>query len=313
MSDHKSTPASGYYHEHACQQDGWTVLVSPPLQLLPLPFLPLLPLPLQVELVQVGFIILLYLSGTALAFNIPMNTNFIGATHVMRIKKYIYGASFDTAFVEICGIMGLNPSTAQIRYNWDNETKSNHPKETAFVAKSNKKRKEPVPSVERMSFEFTKYQKLKSHLSCAMYKGQLCHAKEISVGYATKLQPPENIVFQECFLPASKRARTNKSKNKSENNLCVPTIHVTINTRTSSAASPPAQSPLAPIMTATANAANVEHPSVISWSGILHTNSGSDNIIFPPMTDILQSMNDSGIFVDLVVLLSPATLWNHSR
>ncbi|KAJ7449480.1 hypothetical protein B0H11DRAFT_2078847 [Mycena galericulata] len=283
MSTNEGTTASRHYREHTRQQDGWTVLASPPGANagadLPPPYTPeAAPAPAAAPPAAGP-------TGTALSFEIPTNTNVIGATRVARTKKYTRGVPFNVAFVEICGIMGLDPSTAHIGYNWDNDKISapvhelvtaadwadclqsgigqterarvrmvtciiknlNLPEETAVVAKPSKKRKERAPSVERKTDDFTKeYKELRSQLSCAKHRDQLCYvhpdghhirvepahvslwAKEISLGKVTKFRPPENIMFQDYFLPERKRART--SKPESPKNPCAPTIHVTVNT-----------------------------------------------------------------------------------
>ncbi|KAJ7487330.1 hypothetical protein B0H11DRAFT_1116410 [Mycena galericulata] len=257
--------------------------------------------------------------------------------------------------------MGLDPSTAHIGYNWDNDKISapvhelvtaadwadclqsgigqterarvrmvsciiknlNLPEETAVVAKPSKKRKERASSVERKTYDFTKeYKELRSQLSCAKHRDQLCYvhpdghhvrvepahvslwAKEISFGKVTKLRPPENIMFQDYFLPERKRARTSKPESPKN-----PTIHVTVNTGSSGAVSPLARSPLAPITAATANAANMKHPPVASQSHTRPDHSDFENIYYPPVTDILQSIDDSKLFEDSVALPFPAVVF----
>ncbi|KAJ7110949.1 hypothetical protein C8R44DRAFT_883400 [Mycena epipterygia] len=362
---------SNYYREHTRQQDGWTVLVRLPQAAqagpdLPPPYTPEAAPPLA--------------AGPAapeaapglLAFDIPTNANVIGATQVSHSKKYSCAVPFNTAFVEICSIMGLDHSVAQIGYKWDNEKAHapihgllsatdwkdclesgigmmqrartrqvkcviknlNPPEETAAIAKTaGKKRKEPSSSSsnERKTYDFTReYRELKNHLSCAKHKGDLCYihedghhirvepshatlwAKEISIGNAKRTRPPENIIFQEYFLPERKRARTG-GRSESSHNPFTPTINVTMNTAGTSggggapSAAPP-RSPLACITAATANAANIDVPLVPS-----HTypdNSSSSSICYPTVTDVLQSIDKSGIFEDAPFLPFPAVIFS---
>jgi hypothetical protein len=69
----------------------------------------------------------------SLAFAIPTNSNVIGAKPVTRSKIYSQTVAFNTAFVEICCIMGLDPSNARIGCNWDND-KSNAPVHAVLTA-----------------------------------------------------------------------------------------------------------------------------------------------------------------------------------
>ncbi|KAJ7247708.1 hypothetical protein C8J57DRAFT_1240649 [Mycena rebaudengoi] len=290
--------------------NGWTVLALPPpaahagADLLP----PYTPQP------TTGIPVAASAPGPTVAFYIPTNTNVIGAVQVTRTKKYGCTVPFNTAFIEICQIMGLEPAAVRIGYKWDNEkvtapvhrlltavdwkdclesgigqakrarTQQNLPEETPAVVQTGKKRKADI-------YFMREFWELKSHLSCAKHKDQFCYvhsdgnhvrvepsnlllwAKEISVGNATKTRPPDNIMFQEYFLPkCHKRARTARAG--PSNNLCAPTIHVTVNTGGgSSTVSPPspvpsAQTPLTPITTATANAANINIPSL--FTPVLH-------------------------------------------
>ncbi|KAJ7433972.1 hypothetical protein FB451DRAFT_1195762 [Mycena latifolia] len=275
--------------------------------------------------------------------------------------------------------MGLDPSTAQIGFKWDNEKSNipvhglltaadwkdclesgigqterartrkvacliknlNLPQETAAVAKTGKKRKVPgTPSSPssngKKTFDYTKeYRELKNHLACVAHKDHLCYvhsdghhihveptqtslwAKEISVGNATKARPPENIMFQDFFLPERKKARTTRSE--SSTNPCTPTIHVTVNTGgPSRTISPPSPSPstqalLAPIMAATANAANIDIPRLFTSQSspivLDDSDSSSDSICYPPVTNVLQAIDDSGMFEHSTVLTFPAIIF----
>ncbi|KAJ7211500.1 hypothetical protein C8J57DRAFT_1256754 [Mycena rebaudengoi] len=103
------------------------------------------------------------------------------------------------------------------------------------------------------------YRELKAKLKCSTHKDQLCFvstadghhvriepfnvalwAKEILLGTATLTRPPENIVFQDGFMPSRKRPRVASS---TSSNPLVPTIHVTVNTGGSNTP-PPRRSPL---------------------------------------------------------------------
>ncbi|KAJ6472085.1 hypothetical protein C8R45DRAFT_1104286 [Mycena sanguinolenta] len=195
------------------------------------------------------------------------------------------------------------------------------PKEMALsgvTAAKKRKAASDSPSGKKQ-FNFTQeYHELKKHLSCVTHKDQLCYiapmdghhhpvdrehaslwAKEISVGHATSIRPPENIMFQEHFLPASKR--TWKSQSESMvNPVCAPTIHVTINTGTDSnrvGTSPLHWSPLATITAASASVGNMEFPTSLYHSNVNASGNEdfSHNIRYPPVTDILQKINNSSI------------------
>ncbi|KAJ6631092.1 hypothetical protein B0H10DRAFT_1938642 [Mycena sp. CBHHK59/15] len=194
---------SNHYREHTRQQDRWTVLAPPPAAQAA-PDLPPPYTPEAAARIAPAAAAHPATTGTALAFDIPTNTNVIGAARVTRSKKYGHAVHFNVAFVEICDIMGLDSSTAQIGYNWDNEKYSapvhalltaadwkdclesgigqmervrtrkvtcliknlKLPEETAAVAKMAKKHKAAAaPSSPAKTFDFTKeYRQLKSHL-----------------------------------------------------------------------------------------------------------------------------------------------------
>ncbi|KAJ6557509.1 hypothetical protein B0H19DRAFT_1070164 [Mycena capillaripes] len=185
-------------------------------------------------------------------------------------------------------------------------------------------------------FDFTKeYRELKKHLACTAHKDsfalfQMWTATIIelmqsmhpfgqkkslfleSVGNATSIKPPENIMFQDFFLPAPKRTRNPRFE--STTNPCAPTIHVTVNTGSSAVgnSSPPRQSPLSTITAASANANNIDFPSSLyhSQSHTLDDEISSSRLIrYPPVTEILQQIDDCGIFADSAVLDFPAIIF----
>ncbi|KAJ7928685.1 hypothetical protein B0H13DRAFT_1860258 [Mycena leptocephala] len=261
--------------------------------------------------------------GVMLTFQIPTNSNTIGAPPVTRTKKYGRNVPFAIAFMEICNVMGVDPASARIGYKWDKEGQNvptrqlanthdwedclatgigmtqrarvrqvactiknlNLPIETASAANSTGTKRKSAASDKssgKRTFDFTKeYRELKAHLHCTKHKDQYCYvspvdghhhrvepdnvslwAKEISVGHATVKQPPENIVFQELFLPARKKARTTNAEASTSSNPYVPTIHVTVNTGSSGGnVSPPRRSPLATITSASANRNNIDVPT----------------------------------------------------
>ncbi|KAJ7095693.1 hypothetical protein B0H15DRAFT_946270 [Mycena belliarum] len=384
-------PTSSHYREHTRQQDGWTVLVPPTPSAAPelpppytpednsIPAAPALP------------------PGPTLLFQIPTNSNIIGAAPVTKTKKWAGDVPFAVALPEICRIMGLDPMRARIGYKWDNDKVSapvqqlsnaadwvnclahgikmqskartrtvicmvknlvrvtlpsslmliaspqNLPEETAPTTSSAaatgstaKKRKAPANSPDdgKKTFDFTQeYRLLKKHLDCATHKGLLCYvangghhievdrehaslwAKEIvcghllifliltlleTIGNASLQRPPENIMFQEYFLPAPKRSRTTRSSPST--NPCAPTINVTVNTGKSadnSHASPspprPRRSPLSTITAATANLNNIDIPSSL-YRGQpepeMHA-SGFDDVRYPSVIDVLQKIDNS--------------------
>ncbi|KAJ7757648.1 hypothetical protein B0H16DRAFT_1824079 [Mycena metata] len=364
---------SSYYREHTRQQDGWTVLATPPANRedLPPPYTPA-PAPVQVATASGN-------GEITLPFDIPINSNVIGATPVSRTKHYGRAVAFSIGYTEICHVMGLGATTAVLGYKWDNEKRNDPvhslanaadwnnclekgigmskrartrnvtciiknlslPEETASGTKpiAGKKRKvdDTESSDNKKQFDFTtEWRTLKSHLGCATHKGQLCFvspvdghhhpvepyeatlwAKEIAIlfqciGNASYTRPPANIVFQDFFL-RKKRPRTTSTPAESSSTACAPTIHVTVNTgggtsgSSSVAKSPPPRRPLGNITAATSSRDNSEKniitiddtpSSPFGSQAQIFDDSISDGIVYPPVTDILQLIDDSGKFVD---------------
>ncbi|KAJ7767405.1 hypothetical protein DFH07DRAFT_954911 [Mycena maculata] len=353
-----------HYREHTRQQDGWTFLAPEPE--LPPPYTPDAPPVTPASAVP---------AGITLTFQIPTNSNTIGAPPITQTKKYGRNVPFAITFMEICNVMGVDPASACLSYKWDKEGHNvptrqlantfdwedcltagigmtqrartrqvtciiknlNLPIETASAVNSTgTKRKSAASdnSAGRRTFDFTKeYRALKAHLHCAKHKDQYCYvspvdghhhrvepdnvllwAKEISVGHATVECPPENIVFQELFLPARKKAHTTNAETLTSRNRYIPTIHVTVNTGSSGGnVSPLRRSPLATIMSASANRNNIDVPTSLYRSQSLSLggdeNSLTDPIRFPPVTDILQLIDNSGMFEDSTVLTFPAIIF----
>ncbi|KAJ7766693.1 hypothetical protein B0H16DRAFT_1717038 [Mycena metata] len=359
---------TSHYREHTRQQDGWTVLAPPPQQAgdLPPPYPPDAPALAPVQAAAAGT------AGTNLIFQIPINSNIIGATPVTRAKTYGADVPFAVGYNEICTIMGLDVATACIGYKWDNE-KANIPTHalsnatdwknclengigqtkrarsrivmciiknlnlpvetagglalTASTKGGNPKKRKSGGSYpdEKKTFDFTRqYRDLKSHLQCATHKGDLCWvstmdgshhrvdaehttlwAKEISVGNSDMTRPPENIMFQDFFLPQRKRARTTRPE--SSTNPCAPTIHVTVNTGgtgTGSAngltLSPQRRSPLGTITnTNIATSASPIRPDDLAVHQSANVDRGFE-VYYPSVAAILQQIDDSGEFADSV-------------
>ncbi|KAJ7349407.1 hypothetical protein DFH08DRAFT_1079711 [Mycena albidolilacea] len=199
---------------------------------------------------------------------------------------------------------------------------------SASTTAGGKKRKSSGNSPDnKKTYDFTQeYRQLKKKLECAMHKGQLCFvsnvdghhkevdrehaslwAKEITMGHASFTKPPENIMFQDYFLPAPKRARnTRDTQANSSTNPCVPTIHVTVNTGSSNrlSLSPPHPlrcSPLSTITAATANTNNADIPSSLYRAQPdtdIYASSSSNDIRYPMVIEVLQMINNSGLFAD---------------
>ncbi|KAJ7854354.1 hypothetical protein B0H13DRAFT_2358562 [Mycena leptocephala] len=106
-----------HYREHTRQQNGWTVLAPPlePAGEQPPPYTPETA-PQAAAPVDVAA------TGPTLSFEIPINSNIIGATPVTHTKKYGHTVPFAAAYVEICTMMGIDHSTAALGYKWDNES-----------------------------------------------------------------------------------------------------------------------------------------------------------------------------------------------
>jgi hypothetical protein len=124
-------------------------------------------------------------------------------------------------------------------------------------------------------------------------------------------RPPENIVFQELFLPARLKARTTRTESS---NPCAPTIHVTANTGPSGGTtSHPRRSLLGTITSASANAGNIDVPTPLYRSQSLvlgdDENTSSNVIRYSPVTRILQLIDNSGIFEDSIVLTFPPVIF----
>ncbi|KAJ7665714.1 hypothetical protein B0H17DRAFT_1143275 [Mycena rosella] len=367
---------SSYYREHTRQQDGWTVLVSPPAADLPPPYTAQdNAMPAAAPIAPAG--------PATLPFQIPTNSNIIGAVPVTLTKTYACDVPFAVAFPEICTAMGLPSSRACIGYKWDNE-RVNAPvhqlsnaaawtnclesglkmqkrahvqtvvckirnlnllEETApptasiaTLVAAPKKRKSAAHSPDgRKTYNFTQeYRLLKKSLECATHKDQMCFvsnvdghhkevdqehtslwAKEITVGNATLSRPPENIMFQDYFLPAPKRRNACDNRVDSSTNPCAPTIYVTVNTSGSSHASPspprpPRRSPLSTITAATASANNIDIPSSLYRAQPdtdFHASASFQDVRYPMVTEVLQCINDSGLLADSGVIDFPTVIF----
>ncbi|KAJ7290730.1 hypothetical protein C8J57DRAFT_1213367 [Mycena rebaudengoi] len=382
-----STPS--HYREHTRQQDGWTVLAPPPAATE-------LPPPYTAENNSMPAATPIAPTAT-LPFQIPTNSNIIGAVPVTQTRKYAHNVPFAVAFPEICNTMGLASSRACIRYKWDNERVNapvhqlsnaadwtnclengigmqsrarvrtviciiknlNLPEETApatssapsrSIAASAKKRKSSADSPSKKTFDFTQeYRQLKKSLECAMHKGQMCfvsnvdgHHKEVdrehaslwakeiisfvlillkTIGNASLSKPPANIMFQDYFLPAPKRARNARdTRVDSSTTPCAPTIHVTVNTGTSTGSShasaspsrPSRRSPLSTITAATANANNIDIPSShyrAQPDTDIHASGSFHDVCYPTVMEVLQMIDDSGLFADSGVLDFPVVVF----
>ncbi|KAJ6619030.1 hypothetical protein B0H10DRAFT_1947052 [Mycena sp. CBHHK59/15] len=279
-----------HYREHTQEQDGWTVLAPPPAAAE-------LPPPYATEDNSMPAAAPVAPAAT-LPFQIPTNSNIIGAIPITQTRKYARDVPFAVAFPEICNTMGLASSHACIGYKWDNERVNvpvhqlwnaadwtnclesgigmqsrvrtqtvicviknlNLPEETApatslapstSITASAKKRKSSANSPDgKKTFDFTQeYRQLKNNLECAMHKARcaLCLmwmatikrlTRSMRLSGPRKSKPPENIMFQDYFLPAPKRARnTRDTQVDLSTNPCAPTIHVTVNTGTSTGSS----------------------------------------------------------------------------
>ncbi|KAJ7883602.1 hypothetical protein B0H13DRAFT_1890306 [Mycena leptocephala] len=372
--------ASSHYREHTREQDGWTVLApapgAEPAGDLPPPYTP----EAAAAPPTAG-------AAPAATTGPDQQQHHWGDTGYSH-ASYGRDVPFSVGYVEICNMMGLDPSRACIGFKWDNERANvathvlsnatdwnnclesglgqakrartrkvvcmiknlNLPTETALATPpitpvlhptGSKKRKSAArsgnSSGERKTFDYTReFRELKARLACAAHKGELCFvsqvdghhhrvdvehaslwAKEISAGNATSNRPPENIMFQEFFLPGPKRARNTRSQ--SSTNPCAPTIHVTVNTGASGSngvtlspprASPPRRSPLATITAASANADNRDVPVSPNRTDVFGGDeNGSPGIRYPPVTDILQLIDDSGRFEDSDVLPFPSIIF----
>ncbi|KAJ7672890.1 hypothetical protein B0H14DRAFT_2657011 [Mycena olivaceomarginata] len=226
---------------------------------------------------------------------------------------------------------------------------------SASTTAGGKKRKSSGNSPDdKKTYDFTQeYRQLKKKLECAMHKGQLCfvsnvdgHHKEVdrehaslwakeivllssfsrffcsdffqTMGHASFTKPPENIMFQDYFLPAPKRARnTRDTQVNSSTNPCVPTIHVTVNTGSSNhlSLSPPRplrRSPLSTITAATANTNNADIPSSLYRAQPdtnIYASGSSNDICYPMVIEVLQKIDDSGLFADSGELDFPAVIF----
>ncbi|KAJ7040160.1 hypothetical protein C8F04DRAFT_1178256 [Mycena alexandri] len=213
--NHNETPS--HYREHTRQQDGWTVLATPPTNREELPP-PYTPAPVQAS----APVAPASANGDiTLPFDIPINSNVIGATPVSRTKHYGRAVAFSTGYTEICHIMGLGATTAVLGYKWDNERRHDAvhslanaadwnnclekgigmikrarvrhvtciiknlslPEETASGTKPivGKKRKvDGIDSSDKKTFDYTtEWRLLKAHLECAAHKGQMCFVSAV--------------------------------------------------------------------------------------------------------------------------------------
>ncbi|KAJ7138145.1 hypothetical protein C8R44DRAFT_728317 [Mycena epipterygia] len=189
----------------------------------------------------------------------------------------------------------------------------------------------------RKTYDYTQeYHPLKKSLECATHKDQMCfmsnvdghhkevdreHAslwtKEITVGNATLSRPPENIMFQDYFLPAPKCRNARDNRVESSTNPCAPTIHVNINTSGSSHASPlpprPShRSPFSTITAATASANNIDILSSLYRAQPdtdFHASASFQDVCYPMVTEVLQRIDNSGLFADSGVIDFPIVIF----
>ncbi|KAJ7729043.1 hypothetical protein B0H16DRAFT_1470236 [Mycena metata] len=373
--------ATSHYREHTRQQDGWTVLATPPAPELPPPYAPV-----DANSTPAGPVA----ATPTLPFQILTNSNIIAAVPVSVTRRYARGVPFAVAFPEICTTMKISSLRACIGFKWDNDKVNapvhqlsnavdwencvdsglkmqarvrtrtvcciiknlNLPEETAPTSSAtittSVKRKALANSTSaaadgKMTFDYTpEYRQLKKSLDCAMHKGKLCFvsnvdghhievdcehaslwAKDISMGNTSYSQPPGNIMFQDYFLPVPKRrnARTG-DRYESSTNPCAPTIHVTVNTGASTSGTntdvnrmsatpprPPRRSPLSTITAATANANNVPSSLYRGQPDADIYASGSHDVSYPTVTEVLQLIDDSGVFADSGLLDFPVVIF----
>ncbi|KAJ7318074.1 hypothetical protein DFH08DRAFT_820098 [Mycena albidolilacea] len=361
----KQVSNSRHYREHTREQDGWTVLAPPVPPAVGGDLPP--PPPYTPEAAPVVPVALLAAprptAGTnlPLTFDVPINSNIIGAKLASRTMSFTRDTSFAVAFLDICNMMEVDPSTACIGFKWDNERATqathvlgnatdwenclasgfgqqkraktrtviciiknmNEAMDTAQWAPNallhtttGKKRKSAARSSSpaiRTPKCTKEYRKLKANLKCSTHKDQFCFvstvdghhvpidpfnvglwAKEILLGKATVARPLENIVFKDCFMPSRKKPRIASS---TSSNPCVPTIHVTVNTGGSNT-SPPRCSPLATITN------NIDTPT-----SPIRDQHSDDEICYQRVEQILQLIDDSGIFGDSAELTFPAVIF----
>ncbi|KAJ7672015.1 hypothetical protein B0H17DRAFT_1141303 [Mycena rosella] len=110
---HKEVSNARYYREHTREQDGWTVLAPPPAAGgdLPPPYTPE-----AAPVVPPPSAVLASTTALSLAFDVPINSNIVGAAPASRTTSFTRDASFAVAFIVICNMMGLDPSTARTGY-----------------------------------------------------------------------------------------------------------------------------------------------------------------------------------------------------
>ncbi|KAJ7366400.1 hypothetical protein DFH08DRAFT_797381 [Mycena albidolilacea] len=327
----KQVSNSHHYWEHTREQDGWTVLAPlvPPAVGGDLPPPP----PYTPEAAPVHQSHRWQLPGQP-----PVPTT-----------SFTRDTSFAVAFLDICNMMEVDPSTACISFKWDNEraTQATHvlgnatdwenclasgfgqqkQTKTQTVICIIKNMNEAMDTAQwapntplhtttgkkRKSAANQEYRELKANLKCSTHKDQFCFvstvdghhvpidpfnvglwAKEILPGKATVARPLENIVFKDCFMPSRKKPCIASS---TSSNLYVPTIHVTVNTGGSNT-SPPRRSPLATITN------NIDTPT-----SPIRDQHSDDKIRYQRVEQILQLIDDGGIFGDSAELTFPAVIF----
>ncbi|KAJ6607801.1 hypothetical protein B0H10DRAFT_1939688 [Mycena sp. CBHHK59/15] len=114
-----------HYRDHTRQQEGWTVLVPPsegPPAGPPPPYTPEdAPAAPQAAVPAAATPAT---AGVLLPFEIPINSNVVGAVGaalVTRTKAYGRGVPFAIAYAEICDMMAIHPTSANLGYKWDKE------------------------------------------------------------------------------------------------------------------------------------------------------------------------------------------------
>ncbi|KAJ7207921.1 hypothetical protein GGX14DRAFT_396123 [Mycena pura] len=253
-----------------------------------------------------------------------VRSNIVEVTPVTQTKAYLCGTAFETAYLEICELMGLPAAMASLGFKWSRDTASAPIRQLSNATEwgicldeglrmAVRARKHAV-SVQIHNLE---YHELKEKLKCGKHSPQLCHvkvdghhhpvppndmtlwAKEICTGKATLTKPPEITSFSQYFCPGPcKRARTSAPTSLPTNNI--PTIHVHINTGSMSIAEAPSptRSPLSTITATVSHAENVEMPLSLfhSQPNILDENNipndDSSVLTFPVVVfmDTLESL-----------------------
>ncbi|KAJ7690326.1 hypothetical protein B0H17DRAFT_1179900 [Mycena rosella] len=223
--------------------------------------------------------------GVTLSFDIPINSNVIGATPVTRAKHYGRAVPFSVRYTEICDMMGLDSMTAVLGYKWDNE-----------------KRNDPVHGLANAADWNNCLEKGIGQTTRARTQQVTCVIKNLNL-------PEETASGAEPTASKKRKAPVTNPSDDRKTFDFTKEYH-TLKEHLSCATH---KGQLCFISTLDGHHHCVEPYHASLWakeiSHILDENSISEGVSYPPVTDILQLIDNSGIFDDSAVLPFPTIIF----